>query len=169
MRRFHFLYAAFLVLAACAPAAPGPSAGDTPPTERTFTLRGDRYENAANGFSLTATSGATVWEREEYIRLQNYPPDAEGIGLEPGTYYVEIHVAKDPSEECADGVVDGKDVTIDGARGLRGNGASGGDAGGERFALCVESSDRQFFVIATENDPEGPIANAILDSFRLEP
>ena len=162
---------ALLLLAACAPAATDPQASGSSSSafeQRTFTLKTDRYVNDAHGFSLTASSGATVWEREEYIRLQNYEPGDDEGGLAPGEYYVEIHVATEPSEECADGVLEGKEVTIDGATGYRGMGPTGGDAGGTRFALCVESDDRQFFVIVTEDDEEGAIANAVLDSFRLE-
>ena len=115
MHRFFATCTALLALAACAPAATTPPNADGSSSSvflrSSFALETARYESV-HGFSLTATTGATVWEDEEYVRLQNYPPDKEGIDLAPGEYYVEIHVATDPSEECADGMAGATEVTL---------------------------------------------------------
>jgi hypothetical protein len=137
------------------------------PTEHTFELESDTYINQAYGFSVKVPPNTTVEERDNYIRLQNYSPD-DNPGLETGEYYLEIHTA--PAEAwgpCAEKVVDAKKVVVSNIEGYRGLGKGGGDAGGERFALCLEAPGQYYYVQATENSDTGPIANAILDSFTL--
>lgn len=128
------------------------------------------YANDVHGFSITVPDDVIIEERDDYIRLQNYSPDTDSFRLAPGEYYVEVRVFSGASHDgtCEEAVLDGKSVTIGDMSGYRGLGHEGGDAGGKRFALCLESTERQIWVNATENSEKGPIANAILDSFRLK-
>lgn len=135
------------------------------------TLAWETYTSEKYGFSVQHPPETTIKETDGYIRLQNYVPDDDYMGLEPGHYYLEIHIPiKNPKDEgfasCKD-LVEAREVQISGLTGYRGYGEAGGDSGGQRFALCLEGSGKFFLVIATERHEDGPIANAILDSFVL--
>ncbi|OGJ56431.1 hypothetical protein A3D88_03570 [Candidatus Peribacteria bacterium RIFCSPHIGHO2_02_FULL_52_16] len=147
------------------------------PTEKRFE-DWEMYTNETYGFSVKHPPETTVQEEEGYIRLQNYTDYDDVLGLQPGQYYLEIHLPKDPAQEgfatCEDDFaqrasepVAVKEVSVGDYTGYRGPGEEGGDAGGTRHALCIETPDRYFYVQATENSDAGLIANAILDSFSI--
>ena len=129
------------------------------------------YANQEHGFSVRYPAGTRlIEERGTYIRLQNYEAD-DIPSLEPGQFYLEVHVPQTPEREgfdsCKESVVEAREVKVGGFTAYRGYGEGGGDPGGERFMLCIDGGEKYFSVIATENHEEGPIANAILDSFTL--
>lgn len=139
----------------------------------------ETYTDTQYGFSFQYPAGSTIEtshnELGQYVRFQNYTDADMGTshGLPAGKYYLELFVHdKDLGETinnaCADEVRDMKTVQVGTKSGFRGLGPIGGDPGGERYALCVQASDKvQVYLQATEDGPTGPIANGILDSFKF--
>lgn len=138
----------------------------------------ETYVDNHYGFSFQYPAGSTVETsrngRELYVRIQNYAMDSDSnSGLSAGEYYLELHVRDTAMGDtidtsCADTVREAKTVQAGTKSGLRGLGPIGGDAGGTRYALCVEPSDKtQIYLQATESGNGGAIANAILDSVKF--
>lgn len=139
----------------------------------------ETYTDVQYGFTFQYPAGSSVETNRsglgQYVRIQNYT-DAEagdGHGLPTGKYYLELFVHDKEMGDTIDGVCaeemrDMKTVQVGTKSGFRGLGPEGGDAGGTRYALCVQASDKvQVYVQATEGGPTGPKANGILDSFRF--
>ena len=58
-------------------------------------------------------------------------------------------------------------VELGSRQGYRGDGYQGGEAGGKRYALCIEGSDFDIQVTGTERTEGGPIINEIFNSFKF--
>ena len=134
------------------------------------------YRNDAYGFEFTYPANSTVETRPDtnyqYVRLQNYTPTDDLTGLAPGEYYLEAFIfdhslGHNPSQPCSQSVIDSKPVALGTVTGYRGYGEEGGDAGGTRFALCVERPNVDFYIQGTENSAEAPLVNSIFDSFKF--
>ncbi len=151
---------------------PSESPTDQPSTStaKTEILNGQNYKNTKYGFELKVPKNSTIESETqsdsttEYIRIQNYTDGGE-IGLKSGEYYLEIYIG--PESQCQEDLEQSREVTINGAVGYRGLGLPGGDAGGQRYALCIIRNEKRFFVQATEDSETGNIANSILDSFKF--
>ena len=72
----------------------------------------ETYTNDKYGFSVKHPPETTVRENEGYIRLQNYVPTDDIYGLEPGQYYLEIHIPSEPRDSgyasCKDAVMEAR-------------------------------------------------------------
>ena len=134
-----------------------------------------KYENETYGFEFSLPPNSTVttngYSNYQYIRFQNYVPTDDVMELNAGEYYLEIHIQGEQknseSESCDTQVVNAKEVEIGVAKGFRGYGQEGGDAGGIRFALCTDHQNNHFYIQGTENDKNAPLVTRIFDSFKF--
>ncbi len=128
------------------------------------TFQNNVYTNITYGFSITVPKGTRLEDNQlSYMRLQNYTPHDDVSGLGAGEFYLEIS----PTQvNCSDMVVDAKVTQLDSKTvTYKGLGQTGGDAGGTRFALCVEKPDERIYIQVTEKDTRGTIANTIFSSY----
>ena len=133
-----------------------------------------RYRSEKYGFEIDLPSGSFIdaSTRNDYVRMQNYESHEQRRGLGKGEYYLEIHIFDEGMENdwnvsCEEQVLNPVLVDVAGFQGYRGLGQDGGDAGGQRYVLCVDTDDVDYYILATERAP-GVIANVILDSFKIE-
>ncbi len=151
------------------------TATTTSPISQTW----QKYQNSTYGFEFDYPADSTIETQQssdyQYIRLQNYIPTDDRLGLATGEYYLEIFIfdhqkGQAVQESCAQRVVDGQKVDLGTVVGYRGYGQEGGDAGGFRFALCFQDATNtgvDYYIEGTENDKNAPIVKIILDSFRF--
>jgi hypothetical protein len=109
----------------------------------------------------------------QYMRVRNYDAEAGGQnGMQPGEYHLEVlifdhrvgHRMKSP---CRELVRDAHQVRAGRVNALRGLAEQVDDAGATSFALCLQAGKVDVLVMATEQDPLGPVANRILDGIRF--
>jgi len=110
----------------------------------------------------------------QYLRVHNYEPEP-GSGqsaLQPGEYHLEMLIFdhrlghRMPSP-CRDLVREPRQVRAGRVNALRGLAERGEEAGATSFALCLQAGKVDVLVMATEQDPLGPIANRLLDGVRF--
>jgi hypothetical protein len=68
---------------------------------------------------------------------------------------------------CRELVRDAHQVRAGRVNALRGLAEQADEAGGTSFALCLQAGKVDVLVMATEQDPLGPLANRILDGIRF--
>ena len=152
---------------------------NNPPTSQPPTSTGKvdisnwkTYTNTKHGFELKYPANSTVEPASqsdtntEYIRIQNYSANEDRMVLRSGEYYLEMFISNS-ERPCEEELEQSRKVTINGSGGYRGLGLPGGDAGGYRYALCINRNGKGFIFQTTENSDTGSIANAILDSFKF--
>ena len=109
----------------------------------------------------------------QYLRVHNYESDAGSqIAMQPGEYHLEMLIFdhrlghRMPSP-CRDLVREPRQVRAGKVNALRGLAEHAEDAGATSFALCLQAGKVDVLVMATEQDPLGPIANRLLDGVRF--
>src|SRR5262245_17115548 len=109
----------------------------------------------------------------QYLRVPNYEPEPGSQGsMQPGEYHLEMLIFdhrlghRMPSP-CRDLVHEPRQVRAGKVNALRGLAERAEDAGGTSFALCLQAGKVDVLVMATEQDPLGPIANRLLDGVRF--
>jgi hypothetical protein len=168
--------AACLALLALAPipaaAQQEAAAAPIPSTGKWKVYRDERY-----AFRLSYPPDSQVQTGRDhgyqYMRVHNYDPEPGGqSALQPGEYHLEVlifdhrlgHRMKSP---CRDLVRDAHQVRAGKVNALRGLAEQTDDAGATSFALCLQAGKVDVLVMATEQDPLGPVANRILDGIRF--
>lgn len=119
------------------------------------------------GFSFSLPPNSKETDSGQRVRYQNYISTDDFASLSAGEYYLEIFQS-DTTKDCQEEMDEAKNSTQLGVNITRGMGFTGGDPGGIRFALCFNYQQKGYHAQATENDQDGPIANAILDSLLFE-
>ena len=109
----------------------------------------------------------------QYMRVHNYDaePGAQNV-MQPGEYHLEVlifdhrlgHRMKSP---CRELVRDAHQVRAGKVNALRGLAEQADEAGNTSFALCLQAGKVDVLVMATEQDPQGALANRILDGIRF--
>ncbi|HTS53498.1 MAG TPA: hypothetical protein VMH26_09520 [Burkholderiales bacterium] len=144
----------------------------TPAAGKWKTYRDDRY-----AFRLSYPPDSQVQTGRDhgyqYLRVHNYEPEPGGQGtMQPGEYHLEVlifdhrlgHRMKSP---CRELVRDAHQVRAGKVNALRGLAEQPDDASATSFALCLQAGKVDVLVMATEQDPLGPLANRILDGIRF--
>lgn len=140
------------------------------------------YTDSKYGFSFSYPRNSIVEIKKDrnyqYIRVQNYirdnttPVTEADLSLAKGEYYMEIMIFDSAkghknSQSCQECVSEGKPITLGAYSGYIGLGTSNGDPGGFPFVLCVENSEIQFHIQATDYHQDGRNVTPILDSFKF--
>jgi len=109
----------------------------------------------------------------QYLRVHNYEPEPGGqSSMQSGEYHLEMLIFdhrlghRMPSP-CRDLVREARQVRAGKVNALRGLAERSEDAGATSFALCLQAGKVDVLVMATEQDPLGPIANRLLDGVRF--
>lgn len=125
------------------------------------------YINNHYKFSINYPQNSTISgnEQDTYIRIQNYPADRETMELSQNEYYLEMHLWD--NRVCEDEIQSPKEFSINGVKGLRGFWQSGWDAGGIRYALCINNKNRGYYIQVTEKTQNGSFAEEIFNSFNF--
>ena len=145
---------------------------DAPPVGKWKIYRDDRY-----AFRLSYPPDSQVQTGRDrgyqYLRMHNYEPEPGGQGsMQPGEYHLEMLIFdhrlghRMPSP-CRDLVREARQVRAGKVNALRGLAERGEDPGATSFALCLQAGKVDVLVMATEQDPLGPIANRLLDGVRF--
>jgi hypothetical protein len=140
----------------------------TPAVVKWKTYRNDRY-----AFRLSYPPDSQVQTGRDrgyqYMRVHNYEQEpGSQAAMQPGEYHLEVlifdhrlgHKMKSP---CRELVRDAHQVRAGKVNALRGLAEQADDAGATSFALCLQAGKVDVLVMATEQDPLGPVANRILD------
>ena len=133
----------------------------------------NNYTSSLLDIEFSYPQDGVLEDNGAYVRIQNYDFVSERLALRDGEYYIELSFSPLVSDgpRCDELLVNAQGRNYGGYYkvGVRGEGPFGGDAGGYRFSICNdnEATMKRFFLTVTENDPEGPISNAILDTFRF--
>jgi hypothetical protein len=135
------------------------------------------YRDERYAFRLSYPADSQVQKGRDrgyqYMRVHNYEPEPGNPGsLQPGEYHLEVlifdhrlgHRMKSP---CRELVRDAHQVRAGRVNALRGLAEQADEAGGTSFALCLQAGKVDVLVMATEQDPLGPLANRILDGIRF--
>ena len=142
--------------------------------DRADTSTWQTYRNEEFGFEFMYPEDGKLEEPNEgfgniYQRIQNYSTNAEIYSLASNEYYIETFLSKNDS---CDGNIEEPEtatpVKYGPYAGLKGKAPLGGESGGIKFALCVERGNPSLsiYIVVTENDDNGPMANQILSSFK---
>jgi hypothetical protein len=148
------------------------AAAPTPTTGKWKVYRDERY-----AFRLSYPPDSQMKTGRDrgyqYMRVHNYEAEPGGqTGMQPGEYHLEVlifdhrlgHRMKSP---CRELVRDAHQVRAGKVNALRGLAEQPDDAGATSFALCLQAGKVDVLVMATEQDPLGPVANRILDGIRF--
>jgi hypothetical protein len=146
----------------------------TPAVVKWKTYRDERY-----AFRLSYPADSQVQTGRDhgyqYMRVHNYEPEPGGQNaMQPGEYHLEVlifdhrlgHKMRSP---CRELVRDAHQVRAGRVNALRGLAEQADDTGtgATSFALCLQAGKVDVLVMATEQDPLGPLANRILDGVRF--
>jgi hypothetical protein len=148
------------------------AAAPTPDTAKWKVYRDERY-----AFRLSYPPDSQVQTGRDrgyqYMRVHNYDPEP-GVqsAMQPGEYHLEVlifdhrlgHRMKSP---CRELVRDAHQVRAGRVNALRGLAGQADDPGATSFALCLQAGKVDVLVMATEQDPLGPVANRLLDGIRF--
>ena len=85
--------------------------------------------------------------------------------LSQNEYYLEMHLWD--NRVCEDEIQSPKEFSINGVKGLRGFWQAGWDAGGIRYALCINNKNRGYYIQVTEKTQNGSFAEEIFNSFNF--
>jgi len=148
------------------------AAATTPAVGKWKIYRDDRY-----AFRLSYPPDSQVQTGRDrgyqYLRVHNYEPEpGSQASMQPGEYHLEMLIFdhrlghRMPSP-CRDLVREPRQVRAGKVNALRGLAEHAEDAGATSFALCLQAGKVDVLVMATEQDPVGPIANRLLDGVRF--
>jgi hypothetical protein len=119
------------------------------------------YDNEKYGFEFRYPN-ATITKTSSYTRIQNYPSSDDTYILKLNEFYIEI---SDINDACLNmGMVESNTKIIDGKRVYIGSGPYGGEMGGDRQGLCMDS---EFLVTITFNPNSSTLADQILSTFKF--
>jgi hypothetical protein len=154
-----------------------PAAAQQEPVAAPGPVKWKTYRDERYAFRLSYPADSQVQTGRDhgyqYMRLHNYEAEpGNQNGLQPGEYHLEVlifdhrlgHRMKSP---CRELVRDAHQVRAGKVNALRGLAEQADEAGATSFALCLQAGKVDVLVMATEQDPLGPLANRILDGIRF--
>jgi len=142
-----------------------------PPTVRWKIYRDERY-----AFRLSYPADSQMERGRDrgyqYMRVHHYGPDPSQSPTQPGEYHLEVlifdhRLGHRMRNSCRELVRDAHQVRAGKVNALRGLAEQSDEATGTSFALCLQAGKVDVLVMATEQDPLGPLANRLLDGVRF--
>lgn len=129
------------------------------------------YSNASLGFSLQYSENAFIDPNtdKKRVRIENYQ-QSDLRYLKDGEYYLEVALndLKDITGTCTESVVEPTQVKVGKYTGYLGFGQPGGDAGGTRHLLCVETTDTRYYFMMTVGEHTDIMKDRIFDSVIID-
>jgi hypothetical protein len=154
-----------------------PAVAQQEPTAARAAVKWKIYRDERYAFRLSYPADSQVRTGRDrgyqYLRMHNYEPESGGQStMQPGEYHLEVlifdhRLGHRMRNSCRELVREAHQVRAGKVNAVRGLAEQSDDAGGTSFALCLQAGKVDVLVMATEQDPLGPLANRLLDGVRF--